>query len=279
VKPQLTEKTSQPLLSRLLSIHATIFALFFSIVWFSTSGQGIGTTPDSALFLSTASSLRNNLNLEDYTGKASSLAPPMYPALIAGVSVLTIRDTRFGAPRLLAGLTFGLLGVFTFLSLWLLTKSEVFSAIGCVAVASSHTLVKLGSLAGSDITFLTCSILGGMFFLVATSTRKNAWLWASAALFSLGCLTRYVGVIWPSIAICFLLFGGLEASPRLRFMRAFRFGLIAFTPVFVWMAAWGLAEKTVGGRLFNWHPVDWEKIQQGIIVAGKAVGTHGSNVG
>ena len=62
------------------------------------STSGIGISPDSARYLSVASSLREGRGFAIWTGAPVTLWPPLYPVLISALGLLGVEGARLLGP-------------------------------------------------------------------------------------------------------------------------------------------------------------------------------------
>ena len=147
------------------------------LVWLATSSYGPGLSTDGARYLSTAESIAAGRGITDYLGLPLVNWPPLYPFILAAVSLMTGLDVliaaqivnilAFGAIIYLGGLLFerSLPGNWTF------------AVVASLVLATSLPLVEVSANVASDSMFLACVLL---FLLAAQSylhTRTGRGWW------------------------------------------------------------------------------------------------------
>src|SRR3989304_2098084 len=164
------------------------------LVWLATSSYGPGLSTDGARYLSTAESIAAGRGITDSLGLPLVNWPPLYPFILAAVSLMTGLDVliaaqivnilAFGAIIYLGGLLFerSLPGNWTF------------AVVASLVLATSLPLVEVSANVASDPLFLVCVLL---FLLAAQSylrTRTSRGWWQLAALAGTACFLRYAGL-------------------------------------------------------------------------------------
>jgi len=219
------------------------------LVWLATSSYGPGLSTDGARYLSTAESIAAGRGITDYLGLPLVNWPPLYPFILAAVSLMTGLDVliaaqivnilAFGAIIYLGGLLFerSLPGNWTF------------AVVASLVLATSLPLVEVSANVASDSMFLACVLL---FLLAAQSylhTRTGRGWWQLAALAVAACFLRYAGLA--------LVFSGaliVAWAWRREWKRALAagaaFGLASGAP----LAAWALLHNLpANGTLLGTH--------------------------
>jgi hypothetical protein len=262
------QDTSKPIQDELwipnVALCVLSFLLFFSTVWFASSKYGIGLSPDSATYLSVAQNLKDNFSLLDHSEKASSHFPPGYSAMIATTSLLTGRDVRHGAPRLLSATLFGILGATSILLLQNVNASVSIQGLAMLLMLGFRPLLTHAALATSELPFLTALAVATLFFLWWLNTKKTLFLAFTAILCGIFCLTRYVGIVWP---IAFFLTGVIFQKHypiRKRFLLSLGFTILAYLPLLTWLFSWKLYGPGDSARSIAWHPISYNMIKSGI---------------
>lgn len=250
--------------SHKIALTALTFILFFSTVWFTTSQHGIGLNPDSATYISVAQSLRRDFSLIDHSEGASAHFPPGYSAMLATTSLLTRRDVRHGAPRLLSATLFGILGATSMLLLQTTQASVSIQALSILVMLSFRPLLNHASLATSELPFLTMLSLAVLFFIWWFDNRRNAFFILSAVCCGAMCVTRYVGIVWPIAFFLTCLLFQNESTLRQRFLSSLAYLTIAYIPLAVWLLGWKFSGAGESARSIAWHPVSLEMVEFGL---------------
>jgi 4-amino-4-deoxy-L-arabinose transferase-like glycosyltransferase len=261
------------------SLAAFVAGACFLLVWFTTSGMGVGLSPDSADYLSIASSMQRTLTLKNYSGEADSHYPPGYSAMLAGTSAITFRDVRHGAPRLVAAASFCVLGLVTFLLVRFQTRADVGGLLAVFALASHQPTLYWASSAMSEIPFLSLTAIAVYVAMHANTLRREWMLYLSGVILSAACMTRYVGIVWPFVFATFFFVSQKYLSIRIRFRRLFLFLVISFWPLLTWFIYWQLTEEGRPARTFQWHPIDFARLSAAVLELTRCVGFADSTSG
>ena len=165
------------------------------LILITTSKYGAGVSSDAVRNLSTAANLLAGKGFVDLTGGPFILWPPMYPWLLAGLSLLT-NWTLFQSAWYLNVLVYT---INIWLSGWLLylvfKDRVVYAAVGAFMILLSRSTLRLYANVASEPLFVTFMLL---FFFAAASYLNNRSIGALWILFvaaGLATLQRYLGVV------------------------------------------------------------------------------------
>jgi hypothetical protein len=175
-------------------------AIALGLVLVATSKYGAGVSSDAARNLSTADSLLQGKGLVDMVGEPLILWPPLYPLVLAGLSLVTKWSTFQSAWYL----NVLLYAVNVWLAGWLLyrifTGRTWYAAIGALIILLSRSSLKIHANVASEPLFETLMLL---FFLDASAYLGDGSpraLWAMCALAALASIQRYLGVVLIGVA-------------------------------------------------------------------------------
>ncbi len=180
-------------------IKFRIFLLILSavglvLILLTTSKYGAGVSSDAARNLSTADNLLAGKGFVDMLGTPFVLWPPLYPLVMAGISLLTGWNT-FQAAWYLNVLLYA---VNIWLSGWLLyrvfSEKLIYAVAGSCIVLLSRSTLRIYANVASEPLFATFILL---FFLTAARYLRGAsraMLWPMFILAGLATLQRYLGV-------------------------------------------------------------------------------------
>jgi 4-amino-4-deoxy-L-arabinose transferase-like glycosyltransferase len=207
-----------------------------ALLLFSTINFGIGTTPDSTVYINTA---RNLLNGEGFytfsftTGELEPMKnyPPLFPAILAGISLFGIQLLQ--SARLLNSFVFGINIVLVGLIIKRYTRNIWLSLFGSIIIMSTSTILFIHSMAWTEPLFLFFTTLG--FYLLSEyfDNKKRAFFIASAVAIGLAFLTRYAGAAFvAATAVSIFLFSEKKVSKRI--IDSIIFAAIASFPVILW---------------------------------------------
>ncbi len=164
-----------------------------ALVLVSTSRYGIGISPDSTVYLSTARNLLAGHGYQCFDGSPYTQCPPLFPTLLAGIGLAGL-DPAAGA-RLLNALAFGgiILASGIFFSRCLGSKALTVIAISSVLL--SPALLSVSIMAWTEPVFVLLIVL----FVLQISEflgRRRTWSLAVASVLAALCLlARYTGVV------------------------------------------------------------------------------------
>jgi hypothetical protein len=215
------------------------------IVLVMTLPKGIGLSPDSVAYISTAENLVGGRGLIDESLRPLISWPPFYPLLIAlfhyfGVGVRT-------AASLVNAIFFGLLIALS--AWWLLRRlrSTWLALAGTGAIMLSFATLRVADFAWSETVFTTllvgCLILLDQF---VASPRVSTFIGAAVCA-ALGALTRYAGVLVIMGGALVLLTAGAAPLQR-RVRRAVVFAVIAIVPLGLLLVRNFVKYSTFAGR-------------------------------
>ena len=205
---------------------------------------GVGLSADFATYLSTAESLLAGEGFVQIHGWLYLHWPPLYPMLLAAVSLFAFDPHDVAGPLNAAvfGLTIFVAGRYLrrhvrhrFLVLWT-----------CLALMLAIPLTRVASHAISEapfILFVTLSLVRTSTFL--DTGKRSDLIWA-AAFASLAFLTRYIGVTLIITTLPLLIFQR-DAVPLEKAKRVGLYLSIAALPVALWLLQNVLVHGRYGG--------------------------------
>lgn len=203
----------------------------------STSRYGAGISPDSVAYVSVARSLVEGRGFVDYHGALLALWPPLYPALLAVISLISRLDPLTCAPVVNAVLFAALIGLSGLLFAQYVTRSSALVLLGAASVLVSRTLFNSSVSAMSEPLFICCVLL---LLLSARRYGRDANM-ASLMVMSFSAaaapLIRYVGLIVIPVGAVMVLSRG-RTRPKTRLLHLAGFLCISTAPLVAWVM-WG----------------------------------------
>ncbi|MCG3181183.1 MAG: hypothetical protein BIFFINMI_03558 [Phycisphaerae bacterium] len=155
---------------------------------------GIGMTPDSVIYLTTADSLAHGRGLVDQSGSRLTIWPPLYPALVAAPTALgmDVRSAAVLVNALLAALLTGLGGAWA----WQLTGRGAMGAVTAAMLAVADPVAAVSSMAWSELPFLVLVLLfcWQCTRLAQVDRRRDLNVLLLALAAGAACLARYIGM-------------------------------------------------------------------------------------
>ncbi len=211
---------------------AILGALGAALVLAREINYGVGLTPDAVNYISVARSLLDGNGFIQFDGDIYHQWPPLYPLLLAAAS-LGIFDPLTVAGPLNAGL-FGL-AVFV-VGMYLRTRlaSRLLLLWCCLAVALALPLLDVAYFAWSEMLFILLVMLALMQVERLLRTRDNSALIWAGAFTALACVTRYAGIALVAAIVPVLALQRGAVLPQ-KTLRIVSYGLIALTPLALWM--------------------------------------------
>lgn len=249
-----------------LYLASTLFLLFLIVI---TTPYGIGTSPDSAIYLESAQNLLHGQGLA-YHNEAGELVPlthypPLYPVALAAGSfgILEIQQSA----RLINALALaGLLSVAArFLHAY--TNSIPWSAIGVLAIAASTPVVYSHWMAWSEPLFLFLTVLTLFLLIKAIDGRGYMKLFLAAVAASLAVLTRYAGIALIATGGTFILFFD-QRTAREKILRLGAFAAVSASPLLLWLLYNAHRAGTATNRSLAWHPPTLQRLADGATSVG-----------
>jgi hypothetical protein len=216
------------------------------LILLETSRYGAGLVPDSVGYISGAANLAAGLGLVSYDGTPLVGLPPLYPAVLALVSLLLKLDMTASA-TIVAVVLFGLI---VYLSGLLLSRhlslSPAFALLAAVSFLMSPLLMSISAIAWTEPLFIFLVLL----FLLNLETylaRNDVCSFIVIALSAaLACLTRYLGVTFILTGVVVIMLFSRK-DWRARALSAVCFALISFLPLGLWM----IRNFAISGTLFG----------------------------
>jgi hypothetical protein len=216
----------------------------FIFIALTTSKYGAGVSSDAARNLSTADSLLAGKGFVDMLGGPFILWPPLYPLVLAGLSLITKWDTFRSAWYLnvfLYSLNIWLSGCLLFATF---KGKPIYAIVGALIILLSRSTLRIYANVASEPLFATLMLL---FFFAAARFLKDgsgSALWLMFLAAGLATLQRYLGIVLIGV-------GGLvvvyKTGLRGIWQSLFPF-LLSIMPVGIWLI---FHNYPVSGTLFG----------------------------
>ena len=221
--------------SRNFWIFLTALGLACSgLVWYITAVYGPGVGTDGAIQVSTADHLLSGQGFVDYAGNPYVRWPPLYPIVLAALSMITGLDTL----SLGWFLNIALFGVNVWLGSALLytcfPDEPLWAIAGSMVMATSVSLLSLSANIGTDPLFITmvlCWLLVASRYLASHS--RTAFL-SMALLACLASLQRLPGITLIAAGTVLILYANREQIMRSVGI-AMLFAVLTSLPLALWV--------------------------------------------
>ena len=166
---------------------------FFIIQAFCAYG-GIGVSPDSVVYISTAQHIHDQGAINDFTNAPLMDFPAGYPVFLSTLIFLTGHGVMAFGPAL-CGLLFALL---ILLSGWMMNRfshrSRWYTILLLVFIAGSPCLLEVYSMIWSETLFLVLILLFMIGCYRYFRTHSFRWLVFIGLVSGAACITRYAGI-------------------------------------------------------------------------------------
>lgn len=235
------------------SQHYSVFIIYsffgvlgMTLVLCATSKYGVGLSPDSVDYISTARNLIDGKGFYKFTNEPFVQWPPLYPLLLATIGLFGI-NPLYGA-RFLNIAAFGLT-IFFFICLILrIVKTKPLILWAALACLFSVPLLKVAVMAWSEPIYILLSILFFLVFCSYLKKQEKQVLLLCSSVAALICLQRYVGIILVATGALSILFFTQNSSVSRRIRDSLIFICTALSPVLVWLSYNFFSTGTLAGR-------------------------------
>lgn len=235
-----------------LTTTAIFGAIGAAIIWHATSLYGIGVTPDSVRYLSAAQSFLDGDGFTLYNGQPLITSPPLYPALLAALSLFGLKTVT--AARALNIALFAAIIMAT--DRWLAGRFRwrLIGDLMVVGVLLSISLIDIAVSAWTETLFALLVLI----FLIVLERQEGAWssrgTTAMGVVTALACLTRYIGVIIIPYFLLWLFLSELDMKTKLR--RGITYSSVGLVPLVLWLGRnlW-LSDTLTGNRQGSVFPL------------------------
>ncbi len=180
---------------------SVLSAIGVILILLTTSKYGAGVSSDAARNLSTADSLLAGKGFVDMMGGPFILWPPLYPLVMAGLSLLTNWSTFQSAWYL----NVFLYAVNIWLAGWFLYQifmdKPVYAVFGALVILLSRSMLRIHANVASEPLFTTLTLL--FFFGVADYLKRASplALWMMFVMAGLATLQRYPSVVLIGVGV------------------------------------------------------------------------------
>lgn len=203
----------------------------FILIQVLCSYGGIGVSPDSVVYISTAQNIHDHGVINDFTNMPVMDFPALYPIFLCGVIFLTGKSVLVFGP-VLDGLLFALL---IGLCGWMMNRFSTFSRgykwTILLFIVVSPCLLEIYSMVWSETLFLLLSIL----FMIGCHryfrTHSLRSLLLIGVIAGLACVTRYAGVSVAALGGLLMLCDGRLRWGRRKIGHMALYGFVAALPL------------------------------------------------
>ena len=216
------------------------------IILLSTSHFGVGISPNSVIYISVARNIIKGVGFVDFHGSPLITYPPLYPTILASISLIVGKDP-VSTDRILNVILFGIIIYLSgLLFAKYLVRSPFLALLGTISVLVSVPIIPVVLMAWSEPPFI-CFVLLYLLFLKSSLSEKTFFsLLLLSISVSLACLTRYVGIIIiPTALVSIFIFS--KNNLKVKLWHLLFFILISALPISVWL----IRNYFLSGTLFG----------------------------
>ena len=207
----------------------------FLIIQAMARHGGIGISPDSVVYISTAANIHDHGLISDFTNMPVMDFPVFYPVFLSGILLLTGRSILSAGPVLNGLLFAGLIWLCGWLMERFSTASKWYKWTLLLLIVFSPCLLEVYSMIWSETLFILLSLV----FVIACHryfrTHSTASLLAVGLIAGLACITRYAGVSLVGMGGLLMLCDGRlsfrKGEVRKKTGHLLLFGLVALAPL------------------------------------------------
>ncbi|MFN2196120.1 MAG: ArnT family glycosyltransferase [Anaerolineales bacterium] len=249
----------------LILVLLALALLGFGAVIYATH-YGIGTSPDSVVYIGTANNLQAGKGLTLPSGSLSdeplTQYPPFYPIVLTGFSLLG--SEPYQAARWLAALIFALnILLVGFLLYGLLPEARWISLLGSAGMLLAPAMLEIHVMAWTEPIFILLGMSSLAVLSVYLNAQKTVWLLLAAILSGLALLTRYAGAAYVAAGMLGLLLL-LNTTFVKRLLQMLIFAVVSSLPTLAVLVNNRMSAGTATNRTIGFHPVTRSQLWQGL---------------
>ncbi|HQS24100.1 MAG: hypothetical protein B7Y11_03925 [Sphingobacteriia bacterium 24-36-13] len=173
-----------------------LLASAFAFIWiaFYTAHSGIGISPDSVAYLSTANHFSDSFQFTDYNNLPLVNFPLGYPLLLGLVKLVFFTEVITAAPILNSLLLAAVLYTSSYLLLHAKIKNGFFRLLILCLILSSPGILEVYTMLWSETVFILLVLIFIVAFHQYLLTEKKNWLLIAGTIAAITCSIRYVGI-------------------------------------------------------------------------------------
>lgn len=212
-----------------------------------TTNFGIGITPDSVNYLSASNSFIANGSFVEFNGQPLSHWPPLFPIILSIISVLEIDP--LSSMININGVILGITSIMSFYFVRSVTQSNIYALVTGLLVSTGPPLMYISSKLWSEPLFTLLTFSTIILLVKYLKSSLITMLVFLGTLCSLAFLQRYAGVTLI-LTSSVIIFKHSKELVRTRIFHITIFGIIACTPVSIWIIRNLINNATVSGERF-----------------------------
>jgi 4-amino-4-deoxy-L-arabinose transferase-like glycosyltransferase len=229
-----------------------------ALIWWATS-HGAGVSPDSAIYLGVARSVRDGAGFM-MDGRAVTHFPPGYPLLLAVTSLVS--GNPLAAARVLAALFFGINVVLVAVTAYCGAGRRPPAAIIAVLLfVVSGPLLNLHTMAWTEAPFFSCTLAALLTLTLWSAEPRRRYLLVAACALGAALVVRYAAL--PLLVPLIVAVGWLGNRRRGERVADGVLALgVALTPLALWLLHNAITSRQATDRVLVEHWVDGDGLRQ-----------------
>ncbi|WDF53405.1 ArnT family glycosyltransferase [Mucilaginibacter sp. KACC 22063] len=209
------------------NLDALVAAIIgYYVIYLFTKYNGVGISPDSIMYISTARNVHDHGAFTSFTNKSLVDFPVFYPAFLAFTYFISGIDPLKAGP-VIDGLLFASV---IFISGWLMQrfapKSIIYKWLILAVIILNPALLQVYTYMWSETLFIIMVLLFFIAFSHYLNTHTYKALIVSAIIAGIACITRYAGITVIGAGGLLLLIDQTYPFKK-RWGRIFTFGFVA----------------------------------------------------
>jgi hypothetical protein len=247
-------------------------------VWWATGPWGVGLSPDAIAYAAIAENLRDNGELGYWLEPHVSSWPPLFPAVLAGLSAVTGLEV-VDAARAFNAVVHGATVIVAALLAWRMVRDNWLRAAAVAFAAIAQPLIFVSVRAWSEPLFNLLVLTTALVLSRVPGRSSTARVLLASGLTIATFTTRYAGLVLVGVGVLVLAIWPRSDAGRARVQRSLLFGV----PAALGAIALVLWNRWRTGNAFGprWRPDEpfWNHAGDGLAAIGRwALPGSGSDV-
>jgi len=206
-------------LSRYLKHLDTVIAAIigFYVIHLFTAYSGVGISPDSIMYASTATNIQAHWSLMTFNQTPLVFFPVFYPAFLALIQFITQVDPFTAGSVINSSLFAAVILITGWMLAKFITRSRIYKWLILIAIILSPALIQIYSFLWSETLFILLVMLFILNYHHYLQKQTTGRLLIIALVAALACITRYAGItLIGTGALMLLLDAKLPTSKKIK---------------------------------------------------------------
>ena len=236
-----------------------IIPILGSIYVLQANRFGIGVTPDSTIYISSAESYSKTHEfrtiLKGPEMEYLSHYPPGYPFSLYLVNLI-VHDFYLAAVVINAFALAALLWAVGRYSMRFMNQEQIL--LVQLMILFNIQFVDIYAMAWSEPLYFLSSFIGLVFLADFIETKQLKWLYSAALAMAVSCSLRYVGITLVITGSFALWFFQKEVNARRRIFQMLQFAFVSSFILIYWFVRNWILMNNPANRKFEFHPISLE---------------------